>query len=243
MSIWLLVGLGGFIGALLRYWLSDLIQSGFITFPAGTLGVNFLGSFLLALIMYASEYRGVFNEEPRICLSIGVLGSYTTMSTFSYESIEAFTIPSQFTYLFNNHYSLDFVFEYQEMRKGVESRNVSTIFNSNFPKNKQFNRFIGIGLGKSPKWSVSLNIDYSNTDEHIVIENGRDNNIIEKNLGSILDTSFTWSSFGMVYNINQNYQLSLTYGSMRGGVLCSNGVCRYVQPFENGFKIGLVSTF
>ena len=71
----------------------------------------------------------------------------------------------------------------------------------------------------------------------------RDNNIIEKNLGSILDTSFTWSSFGMVYNINQNYQLSLTYGSMRGGVLCSNGVCRYVQPFENGFKIGLVSSF
>ena len=163
--------------------------------------------------------------------------------TFSYESIEAFTIPSQFTYRFNNHYSLNFVFEYQEMRKGVESRNVSTIFNSNFPKNKQFNRFIGIGLGKSPKWSVSLNIDYSNTDEHIVIENGRDNNIIEKNLGSILDTSFTWSSFGMVYNINQNYQLSLTYGSMRGGVLCSNGVCRYVQPFENGFKIGLVSSF
>ena len=47
----------------------------------------------------------------------------------------------------------------------------------------------------------------------------------------------------MVYNINQNYQLSLTYGSMRGGVLCSNGVCRYVQPFENGFKIGLVSSF
>jgi len=88
MSIWLLVGFGGFVGAILRYWLSGLIQSGFIIFPAGTLGVNFIGSFLLALIMYASEYRGVFNEETRIFLTIGVLSTFTTMSTFSYESIK-----------------------------------------------------------------------------------------------------------------------------------------------------------
>ena len=88
MSIWLLVGFGGFVGAILRYWLSGLIQSGFIIFPAGTLVVNFIGSFLLALIMYVSEYRGVFNEETRICLTIGVLGTFTTMSTFSYESIK-----------------------------------------------------------------------------------------------------------------------------------------------------------
>ena len=88
MSIWLLVGFGGFVGAILRYWLSGLIQSGFIIFPAGTLGVNFIGSLLLALIMYASEYRGVFNEETRICLTIGVLSTFTTMSTFSYESIK-----------------------------------------------------------------------------------------------------------------------------------------------------------
>ena len=57
MSLWLLVGLGGFVGAILRYWISGWIQTGFITFPFGTLGVNFLGSLLLALIMYASQYR------------------------------------------------------------------------------------------------------------------------------------------------------------------------------------------
>ena len=88
MSLWLVVGFGGFVGAILRYWLSNAIQSNFITFPAGTLGVNFLGSFLLALIMYASEYRGVFNEEVRVCLTIGLLGTFTTMSTFSYESMK-----------------------------------------------------------------------------------------------------------------------------------------------------------
>ena len=88
MSLWLLVGLGGFVGAILRYWISGWIQSGFLTFPMGTLSVNFIGSLLLALIMYASEYRGLFGEEVRIFLTIGVLGSFTTMSTFNFESMK-----------------------------------------------------------------------------------------------------------------------------------------------------------
>ena len=88
MSLWLIVGFGGFIGAVLRYWVSGWVQSGFVTFPFGTLGVNFIGSLLLALIMYASEYWDLFSEEARVFLTIGVLGSFTTMSTFSYESIK-----------------------------------------------------------------------------------------------------------------------------------------------------------
>ena len=88
MSLWLLVGLGGFVGAILRYCVSGWIQSGFLTFPLGTLVVNFIGSLLLALIMYASEYRGLFDEEARVFLTIGVLSSFTTMSTFSFESIK-----------------------------------------------------------------------------------------------------------------------------------------------------------
>ena len=88
MSLWLIVGLGGFFGAILRYWVSGWIQNGYVSFPLGTLGVNFIGSLLLALVMYASEYRGLFGEQARVFLTIGVLGSFTTMSTFSYESIK-----------------------------------------------------------------------------------------------------------------------------------------------------------
>ena len=88
MSLWLIVGFGGFIGAVLRYWVSGWVQSGFATFPFGTLVVNFIGSLLVALILNASEYRGLFGEEARVFLTIGVLGSFTTMSTFSYESIK-----------------------------------------------------------------------------------------------------------------------------------------------------------
>ena len=88
MSLWLIIGLGGFIGAILRYWISGWIQSGVVTFPLGTLGVNFLGSLLLAFIMYTSEYRGFVGIETRVFLTIGVLGSFTTMSTFSFESMK-----------------------------------------------------------------------------------------------------------------------------------------------------------
>ena len=84
----LLIGIGGFIGAVLRYLMSGWIQNGLITFPLGTLGVNFIGSFFLACIMYLSEYKGYFNEDTRIFLTIGLLGAFTTMSTFSYESFK-----------------------------------------------------------------------------------------------------------------------------------------------------------
>ncbi len=86
--MWLLIGIGGFIGAILRFLISGWIQNGVATFPLGTLGVNFIGSFILSLILYSSEYKGFFTEETRIFLAIGVLGAFTTMSTFSYESFK-----------------------------------------------------------------------------------------------------------------------------------------------------------
>jgi CrcB protein len=52
----------------------------------GTLVVNFIGSLVLSLIMYLSEHAGLFSEEIRIFWTVGLLGSFTTMSTFSYES-------------------------------------------------------------------------------------------------------------------------------------------------------------
>ncbi|KYC54324.1 MAG: camphor resistance protein CrcB [Candidatus Methanofastidiosum methylothiophilum] len=86
MHILLVIGLGGFIGAILRYLVSGWVQNGFFSFPAGTLCVNVVGSFFLSTILYLSENKGFFSEETRIFLTIGILGAFTTMSTFSYES-------------------------------------------------------------------------------------------------------------------------------------------------------------
>ena len=86
MPLWLIIGIGSFIGGVLRYWVSGWVQSGVLTFPLGTLVVNFIGSLILSLIMYLSEHAGLFSEEIRIFWTIGLLGSFTTMSAFSYES-------------------------------------------------------------------------------------------------------------------------------------------------------------
>ncbi|NMC59200.1 MAG: fluoride efflux transporter CrcB [Candidatus Methanofastidiosa archaeon] len=88
MHTLLLIGLGGFLGAILRYLVSGWVQNGFFSFPAGTLSVNVIGSFFLSTILYLSENKGFFSEETRVFLTIGVLGAFTTMSTFSYESFK-----------------------------------------------------------------------------------------------------------------------------------------------------------
>ena len=88
MNLWLWIGLGGFIGALLRFLLSGIMQSKVNAFPLGTLGVNFIGSFFMGFIMYSSEFGGIFSEEARVFLTMGLLGSFTTMSTFSYETFK-----------------------------------------------------------------------------------------------------------------------------------------------------------
>jgi CrcB protein len=56
-------------------------------FPSGTLAVNVLGSFVIGLVMALSLERGLLDEELRILLATGFCGGFTTMSTFSYETL------------------------------------------------------------------------------------------------------------------------------------------------------------
>ena len=87
MKLVLLIGLGGFIGAISRYLLSLLIQNKFFsTFPYGTLGVNILGCFLIGIV-YALSDRGNVTQEWRLFLATGVLGGFTTFSSFSNETV------------------------------------------------------------------------------------------------------------------------------------------------------------
>lgn len=84
----LFVGLGGFIGASLRYWLGGLVQdwSGSVTFPYGTLAVNLIGCLVIGLLSQVAEARGVFTSQTRLLVFTGVLGGFTTFSTFGNET-------------------------------------------------------------------------------------------------------------------------------------------------------------
>jgi len=82
----LFIGIGGFIGANARYFISSFLQNSVTqTFPIGTLGVNVLGSFLIGFL--ALYFQQIVSSEYRILVITGFLGALTTFSTFSYESV------------------------------------------------------------------------------------------------------------------------------------------------------------
>lgn len=85
----ILVGVGGFIGAVLRYAVSGWVHaiSRDTSFPSGTLTVNLIGCFLIGLLYYLAQSRGLFSPEWRLVLFIGVLGAFTTFSTFGNETL------------------------------------------------------------------------------------------------------------------------------------------------------------
>ena len=88
----LMVGLGGFMGAILRFSVSGLIQQWFrsVNFPYGTLVVNLLGCFLIGGLSYAAELRGLLSSEARSFIFIGLLGAFTTFSTFGNDTVRLF---------------------------------------------------------------------------------------------------------------------------------------------------------
>lgn len=82
------IGSGGFLGALARYGLSGLVhkQIPLTTFPFGTLAVNLLGCLAIGVVTGLTESRQLVGPEIRMFLLIGILGAFTTFSTFGYET-------------------------------------------------------------------------------------------------------------------------------------------------------------
>ena len=89
MNKLLIVGMGGFLGSVLRYLMSGYVQkwSESIDFPYGTLAVNLAGCLLIGMLTRMDEMRHVLSSETRLLIMIGLLGAFTTYSTFSNETI------------------------------------------------------------------------------------------------------------------------------------------------------------
>jgi CrcB protein len=84
----LLIGLGGFLGAIARFyttkWTNSLLTD---KIPFGTVVVNVVGSFILGLVVVLSVEKLVASEDIRLFIGVGMLGAFTTFSTFSVETI------------------------------------------------------------------------------------------------------------------------------------------------------------
>ena len=85
----ILVAFGGALGSVMRYLLGTWTQSASksIDFPYGPLTVNLLGCFLIRLLADFAEVHGAFTPESRALVFIGILGGFTTFSSFGNDTI------------------------------------------------------------------------------------------------------------------------------------------------------------
>jgi fluoride exporter len=86
VTILVAVALGGAIGSLARYFVASAVQSPAMPFPWGIFVVNVSGGFLMGIIVELSALKLNISPELRAFLTVGVLGGYTTFSTFSLDS-------------------------------------------------------------------------------------------------------------------------------------------------------------
>jgi len=84
--------IGGALGSALRYLLGGWVQaaSRSLDFPYGTLTVNLIGCFVIGILAELAETRGVFTSEARVFIFIGILGGFTTFSSFGNDTLNLF---------------------------------------------------------------------------------------------------------------------------------------------------------
>jgi CrcB protein len=88
-----LVCLGGALGSGARYLVGQWSTAKFGTgFPWGTVAVNVLGSFAIALLLHAASAKADFSLNTRLFLTTGILGGFTTYSSFNQETLEYFVL-------------------------------------------------------------------------------------------------------------------------------------------------------
>lgn len=89
MLIYILLGLGGALGTIARFWVNGVISKHYTTFPMGTLVINVTGSFIISFFSTLTDPEGRFLVSPRFrgFFMTGVCGGYTTFSSFSLQTL------------------------------------------------------------------------------------------------------------------------------------------------------------
>ena len=139
----------------------------------------------------------------------------------SFEVNKAITFPSMVNITLNDLWSIEMQLELQRAKKGFETTNDGkSSFTSLLSEKYQKNTFVSLTANYSSKWSLTIANESTNSDESL--------SNFESN---------TWNSMSLTYRIKSDSALEVFYGSIRGGLDCTNGVCRYIQSFEDGLRI------
>jgi len=120
----------------------------------------------------------------------------------------------------------------------------------------QFNRMFSLTIGKASKWSATLTHDQTNAFSGPTTVDPYYNPLEALIFGDL--KYFTgkrnkvdppdfiqkrWVSLELAYNLTSSQRISILYGSLQGGLFCSNGVCRTIAPFNDGIKLSYSAIF
>ena len=168
-----------------------------------------------------------------------------------YDLFDAFTVPVFFEYNLFRDYSLTLNMGYQTLKKGIKVhyKNAPDIYTSYFESvngesaDKQETYAFSFGISKSSKWSFVFNLERDKYNEAGANSNNVKVNLIEKIIDPMFDSlDRTWISTQLTYRFDDDLRVSFFYGSNKGGISCTNGICRYFPGFSDGFRLELTKT-
>ncbi len=165
-----------------------------------------------------------------------------------YDVLDALVIPFSLEYNLFSDLNILFNVAYQKIKRGAETdyrlaedSYISIYQNTNgVEKPIQYTFATSVGFSKSSKWSFIINLEKDKYFEAA----GNSRNLVINPLEKIFNPFFDsldkmWISTEVTYRFQNNTRLSLFYGSNKGGVSCSNGVCRFYPGFSDGFRLQL----
>jgi len=201
-----------------HYSFSDIDTGARIIFRANERSLNFLPSFEDAFSPYWElSFESEYYLSDKVFLKSGLYKQngvlYNDIFPNGSDQKSLITLPLEFRYTFNSNYTLKLIFENQWAHYSLRN-----------PDYQKFtNQFTAISLSRSPNFSFTINSEFT-SDE---LEPGGKS---------------SWTEAEVSYNINKSNIVTASYGSERGGLKCTSGICRYVNPF-NGFRLTIQSKF
>ena len=157
----------------------------------------------------------------------------------SYEINKSQTVPLLLSFNTSSKWSFEMQLEYQKLKTGFKNIIISDVadiddlysFHSLLSEKYQINKFISLSTNFDQKWTFNFSVETTNADESKLNNDSNEN----------FDSSNSWKSFGVSYKFDTDDTLQVFYGSIRGGLDCTNGVCRYIQSFDDGLRIDYTS--
>ncbi len=173
-------------------------------------------------IFLEAEYYVNKNLKTKLGISRKTNILYNIVDPNNSEKIRTFTVPLEVQYTFKKIYGIKVNAEFQDAFNSIRTK-----------QNNYFSQLTTIALSRSPNIIFALTYEITNDDEE---PSG-------KTLFSTIDEEWKYWLIGeLTYKFSSSNSVTASYGSERGGIRCSSGICRYVNPF-NGFRLTIINNF